>query len=96
MGRPYSLDLRERVVAAVEEGEMSARQGCTLRGWCQHGDPVGRSRETGSVFARARWAGTSRRRSRGEHMLWLLRPGAGTRLHIARANWPEPEFFTDD
>ena len=41
MGRAYSNDLRERVVAAVE------RMGCPVAGggavwrWREHGDPVG-------------------------------------------------------
>lgn len=51
MARPYSMDLRERVVSAVEEGGMSRRQAAahfdvgvsTVIAW------VGRFRETGSV-----------------------------------------------
>ena len=51
MARPYSLDLRERVVAAVEKGGMSRRRAAaqfgvgisTVINW------VRRLRETGSV-----------------------------------------------
>ncbi len=65
MGKPYSIDLRERVVAAVETGGMSCHRAAAQFGvgvntailW------VRRFRQTGSV-ARDRWAGTSRRRLR--------------------------------
>ena len=42
MGRPYSLDLRERVVAAVEKGGLSLPPGGGAV-WCghQHGDQLG-------------------------------------------------------
>jgi len=54
MPRPYSIDLRERVVSAVEEGEMSCRGAAAHFGvsvssaikWVQ------RFRETGSVAAK--------------------------------------------
>ena len=54
MPRPYSIDLRERVVSAVEEGEMSCRGAAAQFGvsvssaikWVQ------RFRETGSVAAK--------------------------------------------
>ena len=63
MGRPYSIDLRERVVAAVEKGGLSCNRAAAQFGlgistainW------VRRVRETGSV-APARWAATSQKR----------------------------------
>ena len=64
MGKPYSVDLRRRVVAAIEAG-MSRNQAArqfgvaisTAIGWME------RMQETGSV-APGRWAVTSRRRFR--------------------------------
>ena len=64
MAKPYSSDLRERVVAAVEEGGLSRRRAAaqfgvgisTVIGW------VRRLRETGSV-APGQMGGHSRRRS---------------------------------
>ena len=66
MGKPYSMDLRERVVAAVDPGRLSCHRAAAQFGvgvntaiiW------VRRFRETGS-FAPGRWADTSRRRFRG-------------------------------
>jgi transposase len=74
MGRPYSLDLRERVVAAVEKGGMSARQAAAQFGvgastairW------VGRLRETGSVSP-GQMGGHKPKAIAGEHRVWLLR-----------------------
>jgi transposase len=70
MGKPYSVDLRKRVVAAIEGG-MSRNQAAsqfgvaisTAIGWMQ------RVEQTGSVVL-ARWAVTSRRRLRA-----ITRPG---------------------
>jgi putative transposase len=70
MGKPYSVDLRERVVAAVETGGMSCHRAAAQFGvgvntailW------VRRFRQTGSV-APARWAGTSRSRLRASIVL---------------------------
>jgi putative transposase len=64
MAKPYSRDLRERVVAAVEENGLSRRKAAaqfavgisTVINW------VRRFRETGSVLP-AKWAGTSQKRS---------------------------------
>ena len=64
MGKPYSLDLRKRVVAAIEGG-MSRNQAAkqfgvaisTAIGWMKRVD------ETGALLL-ARWAVTSRRRFR--------------------------------
>ena len=73
MGRPYSLDLRERAVAAVENGGMSRRQAAaqfgvgvsTVINW------VRRRRETGSV-APGKMGGHKPRAIAGEHRTWLL------------------------
>jgi transposase len=73
MGRPYSLDLRERVVAAVEKGGMSRRQAAkqfglgdsTVIGW------VRRFRETGSV-APGKMGGHKPKAIAGSHRDWLL------------------------
>jgi transposase len=73
MGRPYSLDLRERVVAAIEKGGMSARQAAGQFGvgastairW------VGRSRKTGSVSP-GKMGGHKPKAIAGEHRVWLL------------------------
>jgi putative transposase len=74
MGRPYSLDLRERVVAAVEKGGVSRRQAAaqfgvgisTVINW------VRRFRETGSA-APGKMGGHKPRAIAGEHRTWLLR-----------------------
>jgi putative transposase len=74
MGRPYSVDLRERVVAAVEKGGTSRRRAATQFGvgittvinW------VRRSRETGSV-APGKMGGHKPKAIAGEHRTWLLR-----------------------
>jgi putative transposase len=72
MAKPYSLDLRERVVAAVEGGGVSrhaaaARFGVgvsTAIAW------VRRYRENGSV-APGQMGGHKPKALRGEHELWL-------------------------
>src|SRR6516225_4967001 len=71
MARPYSVDLRERVIAAIEGG-MSRRQAAKIFGispssavkWMQ------KQRRTGSVMA-ARMGG-DRRSKLGEYREWLL------------------------
>jgi transposase len=73
MGRPYSVDLRERVVAAVEKGGVSRRQAAaqfgvgvsTVIGWVQ------RLRTTGSV-APGKMGGHKPKTIAGEHRAWLL------------------------
>ena len=73
MGRPYSIDLRERVVAAVVTGGMSCNRAAkqfglgisTVINW------VKRARETGSV-APGKMGGHKPKRISGEHRLWLL------------------------
>jgi putative transposase len=74
MGKPYSMDLRERVVAAVEEEGLSRHQAAsrfdlgvtTVINW------VRRFRETGSV-APGQMGGHKPKAIRGEHRAWLLR-----------------------
>jgi putative transposase len=73
MGRPYSLDLRERVVAAVETGGLSCRQAAAQFGvgaatairW------VGRVRRTGSA-APGQMGGHKPKAIAGEHRDWAL------------------------
>jgi transposase len=72
MARAYSLDLRERVVAAVEKGGLSRRRAAAQFGvgistvilW------VRRLRETGSVRPR-KIGGYKPKAIRGEHQAWL-------------------------
>src|SRR3982751_3267535 len=74
MGKPYSLDLRERVVGAVVTGGLSRNQAAkqfgvaisTAINW------VRRLRETGSV-APGKMGGHKPRAISGEHRVWLLR-----------------------
>src|SRR5437764_1649915 len=73
MARPYSLDLRERVVAAVQKGGMSRRRAAaqfgvgisTVINW------VRRLRETGSV-APGKMGGHKPKAIAGEHRAWLV------------------------
>jgi transposase len=73
MGKPYSLDLRKRVVAAVETGGLSCNQAAkhfgvgisTAIGW------VRRLRETGSI-APGKMGGHKPKAISGEHRIWLL------------------------
>jgi transposase len=73
MGRPYSLDLRERVVAAVDQGGMSRHQAAarfgvgisTVINWMR------RLQETGSVRP-GKMGGHKPKAIAGEHRLWLL------------------------
>jgi len=73
MGKPYSLDLRERVVAAVEKHGLSRRQAAAQFGvgvrtaisW------VRRFRETGSV-APGKMGGHKPKAITGQHRVWLL------------------------
>ena len=73
MGKPYSLDLGERVVAAVETGGLSRRQAAahfgvgvsTAINWMR------RLRETGSV-APGQMGGHKPKAIRDEHRAWLL------------------------
>jgi len=73
MAKPYSLDLRERVVAAVETGGLSRRRAAarfgvgisTVIAW------VRRLRATGSV-APGQMGGHKPKAIAGEHRVWLL------------------------
>src|SRR6266550_2906392 len=73
MGKPYSMDLRERVVAAVETGGLSCHQAAAQFGvgvstaivW------VRRLHETGSV-APGQMGGHKPKAISGEHRAWLL------------------------
>jgi len=73
MGRPYSVDLRKRVVAAVETGGMSCHQAAAQFGvgistainW------VRRKRETGSV-APGKMGGHRPKLISGKHRAWML------------------------
>src|ERR1700740_2401749 len=72
MAKPYSMDLRERVVAAVEEEGLSRNEGAARFGiairtrinWVQ------RLKDTGSV-ARGQMGGHKPKAIRGEHEVWL-------------------------
>src|ERR1700704_4115948 len=73
MGKPYSLDLRERVVATVVTGGLSCNRAAkqfgvgisTAINW------VRRLRETGSV-APGKIGGYKPKAISGEHRVWLL------------------------
>ncbi len=73
MAKPYSVDLRERVVAAVEKGGLSRREAASQFGvgistaiaW------VRRFRATGSV-APGQMGGHKPKAIRGEHQVWLV------------------------
>src|SRR2546423_15003057 len=73
MGKPYSVDLRERVVAAVETGGLSCHRAAKQFGvgvstairWVQ------RVRKTGSV-APGQMGGHKPKAISGEHRLWLV------------------------
>ena len=73
MGKPYSEDLRKRVVAVVETGGLSCNRAAkqfgvaisTAIGW------VRRLRETGSV-APGKMGGHRPKAISGEHRVWLL------------------------
>ena len=73
MGKPYSIDLRERVVAAVEKGGTSRRRAAAQFGvgintvitW------VRRFRETGSV-APGKMGGYRPKLISGKHRIWVL------------------------
>ena len=73
MGKPYSMDLRKRVVAAVVSGGLSRNRAAkqfgvgisTAINW------VNRLHRTGSIAA-GQMGGHKPRKISGEHRLWLL------------------------
>ena len=73
MGKPCSLDLRERVVAAVESDGMSRNQAAARFGVAPSSAIkwVARFRATGSA-APAKMGGHKKRTLRGEHAAWLI------------------------
>jgi len=73
MGKPCSLDLRERVVAAVELEGMSRNQAAARFGVAASSAIkwVARFRATGSA-APAKMGGHKPRTLRGEHAQWLI------------------------
>lgn len=73
MARPYSADLRERVVAAVEQGGMS-RQAAAVRFGLAASTVIGwvrRLRQTGSSAA-GQMGGHKPRAISGAHRDWLI------------------------
>jgi len=74
MGSPYSMDLRERVVAAVLEGGMSRHQAAARFGigYATAIDWVKRFQETGSV-APGQMGGHKPKAIAGEHRDWLIK-----------------------
>ena len=73
MVRPYSMDLRERVLLAVERDGMSARSAAARFG-VSHSSAikwVRRRRQTGSVSP-GKMGGHKPRKLIGEHRDWLL------------------------
>ena len=73
MAKPYSIDLRERVVAAVEQGGLSRRRAAACFGvsYSSAIEWVRRFRETGSV-APGQMGGHKPKKISGEHRAWLL------------------------
>ena len=73
MGKPYSVDLRARVVAAVEREGLSRRQ-AAVRFGVSYGsaiDWVKRHRETGNLTP-GRMGGHKPKKISGEHRDWLM------------------------
>ena len=73
MVKPYSMDLRERVVSAVEEGGLSRRQAAARFGVSESTAIkwVSRFRATGSV-APGQMGGHRRKKIQGDHRRWLV------------------------
>jgi putative transposase len=74
MAKPYSMDLRERVVAAVERGGLSRRQAAERFG-VSYSVAIGwlkRMRETGSVKP-GQMGGHKPRKIAGADRDWLMR-----------------------
>ena len=73
MGKPASLDLRERVIAAVEQEGLSRNRAAARFGVAPSSAIkwVARFHATGSA-APARMGGHKKRTLRGEHAEWLI------------------------
>ena len=73
MGKPYSMDLRKRVVGAVEQEGMSRRRAAARFGvsYSSAIEWVSRSRRTGSV-APGQMGGHKPKKIAGTHREWLL------------------------
>ena len=73
MGKPYSMDLRERVVTAVETGGLSRQQAAARFGVAPSSAIkwVARYRATGSA-APAKMGGYKPKTLRDEHAEWLI------------------------
>jgi transposase len=88
MGKPYSLDLRKRVVAAVLDGRISRNEAAkhfgvgisTAINWVSFSRRPAASRQ-------ARWGRHRPKAISGEHRLWVLqRTKNGTSRYAA--SWP--------
>jgi len=84
MGKPYSMDLRERAVAAVTQGGLSCHRAAAQFGVAPSTviDWVKRVRETGA-FAPGQMGGHKRKAIRDEHATFLadrIRSGAAFTL----------------
>src|SRR5437879_6088123 len=94
MGKPYSMDLRERVVAAVETGGLSCHQAAAQFGvgvstaivW------VRRLRETGSV-APGQMGGQKPKAISGEHRAWLLERTKAIETTPPHGHWKTTTFL---
>src|SRR5262245_53121968 len=86
MARPYSIDLRERVVQAVERDGLSRRQAADRFGVGIKTaiDWVRRFRETGSMAARP-MGGCRPKKIVGQHRDWLLERCRDQAFHPARS-----------
>jgi putative transposase len=73
MGKPYSMDLRQRVVGAVEVEGLSRRRAAARFGVAESTaiNWVRRARGTGSV-APGQMGGHKPKKIRGEHRDWLI------------------------
>jgi transposase len=85
MGKPCSLDLRERVVAAVESEGMSRNQAAARFGVAPSSAIkwVTRFRATGSA-APAKMGGHKQRTLRGDHAEWLIARCRGKEFTISQ------------
>ena len=91
MGKPYSMDLRDRVVGAVEQEGLSRRQAAARFG-VSYSAAIGWLKRFGRLAASrlGKWAATGRRRFRVSTMIgWCNAAGRGTSpCAVWSANWP--------